>query len=231
MAMKKLFITLYIALFMLLCTNNNAQIIYPIQKSDGTETEFVPVEDIINVPDTLYIGIPLRLTGTVIPDTATIQWITWMLTNQGGTGSYFADTDSGRMLFSTYEGILTFVAVIYGGVHPCELCDNEEYHTEWECTAEHFEKYFEITVIKPVGIYENNRTEFQVYPNPTNDKFVVELAGIVSIKLYDMLGKEVLTQTASGKTEINISHLPTGVYNISVLSDGKVIRNGKIIKQ
>ena len=71
----------------------------------------------------------------------------------------------------------------------------------------------------------------QIYPNPSSDKFVVEFDRIVSIKLYDMLGKEVLTQTADGKTEINISHLPKGIYNVSVLSEGKIIGNGKIVKE
>jgi len=46
-----------------------------------------------------------------------------------------------------------------------------------------------------------------------------------------MLGKEVLTQNANGKTEINISHLTQGVYNVQIISDGKIIGNSKIVKQ
>ena len=72
---------------------------------------------------------------------------------------------------------------------------------------------------------------FRIYPNPANDKFIVESESIVSIKLYDMLGKEAITQTADGKTEIDISHLPKGVYNVRILSDGKIIGNSKIVKQ
>ena len=70
----------------------------------------------------------------------------------------------------------------------------------------------------------------KIYPNPTNDKFIVDYDGVASIKLYDMLGKEILTQTANGKTEINISHLPKGVYSVNVFSDGKIIGNSKIVK-
>ena len=80
------------------------------------------------------------------------------------------------------------------------------------------------------GIEENVLSNIKIYPNPTIDNFVVESEGVVSIKLYDMLGKEVLTQTAVGKTEINISYLPKGIYNVRILSDGKVIGNSKIVK-
>jgi hypothetical protein len=69
----------------------------------------------------------------------------------------------------------------------------------------------------------------KIYPNPTNDKFFVELNGTATIKLYDMLGKEIVTQTVNGKAEINISHLPNGIYNVRILSDGRV-ENSKIVK-
>ena len=83
-----------------------------------------------------------------------------------------------------------------------------------------------------VSIIETFETSaIKIYPNPTNDKFIVEYeGGIVSIKLYNMLGKELLTQTANGKTEINITSLPQGVYNVGVLSEGRVIGKSKIVK-
>ena len=92
-----------------------------------------------------------------------------------------------------------------------------------------------------VGIEENfsESVKIIIYPNPTNGKLFIECENIITIKLYDMLGKEVLTQPANGntstpfssRTEINISHLPTGVYSVQVLSDGKVVGNSKIVKQ
>jgi hypothetical protein len=45
-----------------------------------------------------------------------------------------------------------------------------------------------------------------------------------------MLGKEIFAQLINGKTEINISHLSKGIYNISVFSEGRVIGNSKIVK-
>jgi hypothetical protein len=85
-----------------------------------------------------------------------------------------------------------------------------------------------------VAIVEtDNYPSLRVYPNPANDKLFVECENFMSItvKLYDMFGKEILIQNTSEKTEINISHLLNGIYNVSVFSEGKIIGNSKIVKQ
>lgn len=70
-----------------------------------------------------------------------------------------------------------------------------------------------------------------IYPNPTNNSFVIDYNGFIQVKIYDMLGKEILTQNANGKTEINISNLSNGIYIVKILSENKVIGNSKIVKQ
>jgi len=84
--------------------------------------------------------------------------------------------------------------------------------------------------IKGTGIFEQGIANFQIYPNPASDKFVVECEGAVFITLYDILGKEVLSQNVIGKAEINIRNLPNGVYNVRVLSEGNAVGNYKIVK-
>jgi hypothetical protein len=77
----------------------------------------------------------------------------------------------------------------------------------------------------------NNYSPLRMYPNPNNGIFTVDNGNLpVTIKLYNMLGQEILTQTANGKTEININHLPQGVYNVRIFSEGKVVENSKITK-
>ena len=76
-----------------------------------------------------------------------------------------------------------------------------------------------------------NVNDALIYPNPTQNSFVLDIEGVVFIKLYDMLGKEVLSQNTNGKTEINISHLPNGIYNVQAISNDGIIRNSKIVKQ
>ena len=69
------------------------------------------------------------------------------------------------------------------------------------------------------------------YPNPVSDIFFVECKEFSTIKIHDISGKEVLTQNANGKTEINISHLPQGVYNVNVLFGTKIVGSKKFVKQ
>ncbi len=81
------------------------------------------------------------------------------------------------------------------------------------------------------GITDLSAQGISIYPNPAVDKFFIECESLLLIKLYDMLGKEVLSQNAKDKTEINISHLPNGIYSVRVISKEGVIRNGKVVKQ
>jgi hypothetical protein len=69
-----------------------------------------------------------------------------------------------------------------------------------------------------------------LYPNPANDKLFVEGEGYEQIKIYDLLGKVVLT--AEGVKEIDVFVLAKGVYNVQLLSNkGNVVGNKKIVKQ
>jgi hypothetical protein len=71
----------------------------------------------------------------------------------------------------------------------------------------------------------------KIYPNPTNNNFSFECKNYSTIKLYNILGKEVLSQTTNGKTEINISHLSNGFYIVRVFSEDKIIGSSKVVKQ
>jgi len=75
-----------------------------------------------------------------------------------------------------------------------------------------------------------NAVEMLLYPNPTHDKFIVELEETAYIKLYDILGKEVISQTSTGTAEVDICHLSKGIYCICVISESKVIGYSKIVK-
>ena len=81
------------------------------------------------------------------------------------------------------------------------------------------------------GITKAVLPKVTIYPNPTSDIFTVDYENFNQVKIYDMLGKEVLAQDTNGKAEINISRLPKGIYNVIVLSEGKVVGKSKIVKQ
>jgi hypothetical protein len=88
--------------------------------------------------------------------------------------------------------------------------------------------YQHFTILKTDG---EELPNVLVYPNPTSNNFTVNVNGEITVKLYNMLGKEVLSQNANGKAIINISHLQNGVYNVQVFSGNKIIGYSKIVKQ
>ena len=65
------------------------------------------------------------------------------------------------------------------------------------------------------GINDNNQNTFVVYPNPSNDNWMVSSTSqtITSIELYDALGKKIATyQTDSTNFSINNENLSRGIY-------------------
>jgi len=72
---------------------------------------FVPVTGITGVPTTATAGTPLTLSGTVVPNNATNQAITWSVQNAGTTGS----TIMGDILNTTAAGTATVRATIMNG--------------------------------------------------------------------------------------------------------------------
>ena len=107
-----------------------------------------------------------------------------------------------------------------------------------------------------VGIVETLRaTSLQVYPNPTMGLLTIcdnrmsdvgqfdrLTASQSEIVIYDVMGRVVHVETRHATSlqsqianrpsqiEINISHLPQGVYGVSVISEGRVVGNGKVVK-
>jgi hypothetical protein len=85
----------------------------------------------------------------------------------------------------------------------------------------------------------NLSAKLSVYPNPSSDKFMVELgmdkAGKVSLRMVDALGKEVYQQTITTMTtnlkhEITLTDIASGVYVLMVNVDGKVAVR-RVVKQ
>ncbi len=78
-------------------------------------------------------------------------------------------------------------------------------------------------------LQEEKEITFSIYPNPTNGEFYVETTlENPNIIIADMLGRQVMT---TQETEINISHLPKGMYLVFVLDDEGEIGVEKIVKE
>lgn len=85
-----------------------------------------------------------------------------------------------------------------------------------------------------LSVNENTNDVFKIYPNPSNNGIVnlvfsQEVATNGSLKIYDVLGKEVYTKTNLQATEtINLKRLQKGVY-IAVIKTDKITTTKKLI--
>jgi len=77
-----------------------------------------------------------------------------------------------------------------------------------------------------------------IFPNPVSDFVTIALNAnerILSLKIFDAIGKEILKQDANASTvntKIDVSQFKPGVYFIEVRSgDGNIYRSKFIVKR
>jgi len=117
---------------------------------------FVPVNNITDVPTVVTAGTPLTLTGTVLPSNATNQTIVWSIVNAGTTGA----TITGNTLNTFTSGIATVKATITNG-----LAQETDYTQDFSITVN--PKIYTITFMPNGGTGSMNPQEF-TYNEPQN---------------------------------------------------------------
>ena len=85
---------------------------------------------------------------------------------------------------------------------------------------------------KHVAVEEMEKENLTVYPNPAHNYFKVELAGDskANIQLFNLVGQQVYSETASNVATINTSNLKAGIYMLKVSQDGKVYTSKVVVK-
>jgi hypothetical protein len=78
-----------------------------------------------------------------------------------------------------------------------------------------------------IGIIELNNSPIVLWPNPANHVLNIQTAYRGIINIIDMQGKQVMNFTLNGQASLDISPLPTGIYQITG-SSGLL---GQFIKQ
>lgn len=85
-----------------------------------------------------------------------------------------------------------------------------------------------------VGLEEHSSIVYNIYPNPTTSNVVFELSSLdpeLSYVLTDAGGKLIMKKEITSLTsEIDMSQLSNGYYNLSLLSRNETIEHIKIIK-
>jgi hypothetical protein len=88
-------------------------------------------------------------------------------------------------------------------------------------------------------ILEHEKSEWNVYPNPTSGKLHVtsdyrDVLHITNIEVFDVIGKkqkvESKKQKAEKETVIDLSHLPAGIYFLQITTDTGIVTR-KVIKE
>ena len=80
---------------------------------------------------------------------------------------------------------------------------------------------------------ENSATvkDFSIAPNPVRDYLMIKSKQkITDYKIFDLSGRVIVSNSLKDST-VNVSNLKTGTYIISLLNNGKVLHQEKIIKK
>lgn len=92
-------------------------------------------------------------------------------------------------------------------------------------------------VVNVVGIEELNaeKSGISVFPNPTNDKFVIgfdkHIEGLVVVELMDMQGRKVLQQSSllADNLTVDVSNMQPGMYILRLTTEGEVAATQRLL--
>lgn len=138
------------------------------------------------------------------------------------TGGYGDFATAGHLDVSSYAGNM-YVAFVYDG--NAGASETTTYQIDNVVIAE----------AGTVGIDDVVAVELNIYPNPSNGKFYIEMGDTfkvnTKIEVFNVVGMKVLeTITSDFKTEIDLSAMKQGVYYVRV-DDGQNIVTQKVMKQ
>ena len=158
-----------------------------------------------------YDGNPLMLLvstdydGTSSPETFTWNDIT---SNAAWSDGSYNWVPSGDVNLNDYLGQKIYLAFKY--------TSTDDASSTWEV-----DNMF-IYGVKAVGIAENSKDVFTLYPNPANEYITLNTTLNGSASIMDISGKVVInTRIVSGSNNINIANLPAGIYFVNtIMEDG-----------
>lgn len=195
--------------------NNSTQIMVD---NDFMTSENVTNSDYIVIGNDLYTGDSVQLTAN--------------FTNNGlvsvGAGMYSNQTVDGNGDFCV-AGTTANSGTINGTLDICDLTGGSIdlnvgtiASTVTYCTNS-----------CAVGVHEEENQEVKIYPNPFENRLIVNVEGYENVKfsLQNILGQKLISQNISGKTEIPVADFESGVYFYTVIADNKIVSSGKLLKE
>jgi len=83
------------------------------------------------------------------------------------------------------------------------------------------------------GTDVQNSNQLVLYPNPAQKEFMIEsgTSSVVTITLYDVLGRAVKQLNGTGKINVDCSDLMPGMFIVHVLSNNQITTKSVIIEK
>lgn len=89
-------------------------------------------------------------------------------------------------------------------------------------------------VINSLSKTENESINFRVFPNPATDRFFVEPSQIGTVSkaiLFNLIGQPLQQILIDGKTAVDLTHYPAGMYLLQIQGKNGSRQSYKIQKQ
>ncbi len=77
---------------------------------------------------------------------------------------------------------------------------------------------------------KQKRPSVSVFPNPFSQNFTIDYDDYDMLKIFDITNKLVHSQAKPKDGSIDLSHLQSGIYMVSLISENKVIAVEKVVK-
>jgi len=120
------------------------------------------------------------------------------------------------------SGSDTSYAHAYWGNDPSLKFPVVEYRTNAAGTSVGGSVTFVSQTESTLSINSIDENSFTIFPNPVASELNIQTDNeIQTIDIFDISGRKVISKTSSNQTTLNVSDLKSGMYTISIFSNGK----------
>lgn len=201
---------------------------FDVQASNSTDVVFIPSGAIGNADP--LVGASTFLEYTIInfsPNVYAVAMDLWENNDPLTTVRIYGD---GGILMETLNVVIPVNSQTFFGLVADEPISKIELEGQNE-SGELFGNFlFGASCF--LSVNDNILSQLSLYPNPSSDIITIGTPSSVDIKsttLYNLLGKVVLESTNSN--EVNLSELPSGVYILTITTDGNGSISKKVIRK
>ena len=148
------------------------------------------------------------------------------------------DPEDGGVI--TITGDFTYGSEVTISVEPAENFvfqywsengDIISYETTYSLFA-YEDRHLVAVLIDVTGVDENAQQAVSIYPNPVNDKLIIEAEETIGmVEIYNLTGAMVLNQECnSAKAELEVNELQSGIYFIKMTNNCNVVTRSFVKK-